>query len=111
MAEIPRDNHGRFGAGNPGGKLKTGEKHRKIAAIARDLLEEHGYEQARKILSEEGNVSAKVRLFEILLERAFGKAPMKVKHGLDRDSAEYWLLKMAGQPIPGEGEDDEEDEQ
>lgn len=111
----PRQAGGRFGAStpdhpNPGKPI--GAKHwanRKVAEIARDYLDEGGDDAIRFLLTQRRNPAVLLQTIEFLTERADGKAPQVVKHGLDPDSPEGMLLAMAGQALPGQrsgGSDD-----
>lgn len=104
----PRQRGGRFAAStpdhpNPGKPI--GAKHwanRKIAEVARDYLDEGGDDAIRFLLTQRKNPAVLLATVEFLTERADGKAPQTVKHGLDPDSPEGILLALAGQALPGQ---------
>ncbi len=99
----PRQGRGRFGPGNPG--KPAGAKNwanRKIAQVAREYLEEHGDNAIVELLTQRKNLGVLLETVKFLTERADGKAPQTIKHGLDPDSPEGILLALAGQALPGQ---------
>ena len=99
----PRQNRGRFAPGNPG--KPAGAKHwanRKIATVAREYLDDYGDDVIAFLLSQRKNTGVLLETIKFLTERADGKAPQTVKHGLDPDSPEGILLAIANQPLPGQ---------
>ena len=99
---IPRQKGGKFAKGNPGKKKGTVSwEKRKIADAARQMFEEHAPQEILFLLTQKKNLSVKLGVIEFLAERAYGKAPITVKAGIDPDSPEGILLMLAGQPLPG----------
>lgn len=99
----PRQKAGRFAAGNPGKPPgATNWANRKIAIIAREYLDASADQAIEWLLKQRKNPAVLLATIEFLTERADGKAPQVVKHGLDPDSPEGLLLAMSGQPLPGQ---------
>jgi len=104
----PRQEKGRFGKStpdhpNPGKPIgATNWSNRKIAEIARDYLDRGGDDAIRFLLTQRKNPAVLLATVEFLTERADGKAPQVVKHGLDPESPEGMILAMCGQALPGQ---------
>lgn len=106
--QYPRQKGGRFGPStpdkpNPGKPI--GAVHfanRRIAEIAREYLDVAGDDAIRWLLEQRKNPAVLLATVEFLTERAEGKAPQVVKHGLDPDSPEGILLALQNQALPGQ---------
>jgi hypothetical protein len=112
--KYPRQARGQFAASTPDqpnpGKPKgaTNWANRRIADVSREYLDKHADDVIAWLLGQRKNAGVLLETIKFLTERADGKAPQTIKHGLDPDSPEGILLRMANQPIPGQGDDDEE---
>lgn len=110
MSEEKKPKPGTFRPGNPGKpKGAISWEKKKLADACRDLFERECPDQIIDILRSK-NLPVKMRCIEWLAERAYGKAPMVVRHGLDPESPEGILLRLAGQTLPGSGVDEEGDQ-
>jgi|SRR5581483_3989452 len=100
-----REDKGRFGKGNPGRpKGSLNWEKRKLADAARELFEKHCPDEILSILHGDNDV-VKMRCIEWLADRAYGKAPVVVRAGIDPDSPEGILLMLANQTLPGSSEE------
>jgi hypothetical protein len=99
--EIPRQEKGRFGKGNPGGKLK--KRHLQLAKSCRDLMDEFHVPTARAILTnKKESGKTKLAVLQFLAERGYGKSPQVIKtEGIEPGSPEAILLELTEQYIPG----------
>ena len=108
---IPRGERGYFAKGNRGKPKGTlSWVKRKVADAAREMFEEECPQQLRHLIRQNKNLAVKLRAIEILMDRAYGRAPLIVRASMDPNSPEGILLSIAGQTIPGFTPPDEDDE-
>lgn len=106
---VPRGNRGQFKPGNAGKKKGTVSwEKRKLAEAAREMFEELAPKELRELIVQNRNLPVKLDAIRFLADRAYGKAPQTVRLGMDPDSPEGILLKIAGQVLPGSTEGGDE---
>jgi hypothetical protein len=100
---------GKFAQGNAGRPVGIKRwKGSKIAILAREYLDDHADEVILKLLTGKAPAEVRLRTIQWLTDRADGKAPQVIRHGMDPDSPEGILLSMMGQSLPGKTSDTED---